>query len=257
MDLVEAEAGAFEAGARHPWELARLTIARDLITRHVALAPGHTVLDVGCGDIFVVNSLAEHYPSARFLAVDSAFTPAVMATLSARARANVSLADALDRLPVAAPPALILLMDVIEHVPDDRAFLRDVLERTRASAATRLLITVPSYPALMSDHDVFLGHYRRYTRATMRALLQDCGLAVVEDGHFFTSLAAARAIQVLKNRVRPPKTQTGVGRWEGGDSLGRIIAAILTLDARTGVALHRLGLRVPGLSNFAVCRRLP
>jgi hypothetical protein len=258
MDLVEAEAGAFDAGPRHPWERARLSVAGDLIARHVRFTAGSTVLDVGCGDIFVVDSLADRYPAVRFLAVDSAFTDAMMAKLAARARANVSIAASLERVTLTAPPALILLMDVIEHVADDRGFLQDVLAQTRLDAATRLLITVPSYPALMSDHDAFLGHYRRYTRATLRALIEDAGLTIVEDGHFFTSLAAARALQVIKNRVTPSAApQTGVGRWRGGDRLARAIAALLTFDARAGVSLHRLGLRIPGLSNFAVCRRSP
>jgi SAM-dependent methyltransferase len=258
MDLVEAAAGQFRSGQRHPWEGARLTVAADLIDRHVPFSPGDVVLDVGCGDIFVAEALAGRHPAVQFIAVDSAFTDALMQALAGRARSNVTLAASLDRVTLGVPPALILLMDVIEHVPDDRAFLREILDQAGLGPATRVLITVPSYPALTSDHDVFLGHYRRYTRASLRALVEATGLSIVEDGYFFTSLAAARGLQVVKSRIAPSSVeQTGVGRWRGGAMLTRIVVAALTLDARLGIALHRLGLRVPGLSTFAVCRRLP
>lgn len=65
--------------------------------------------------------------------------------------------------------ASIGMFDVIEHIDDDRGFLR---------AATQLIpvggmayFSVPCHPWLWSRADVVSGHFRRHTTATLRALL--------------------------------------------------------------------------------------
>src|SRR5262245_39661800 len=84
MDLVEARARGFEAATRHPWEPARLAVIDQLIRRNVNLAAGSIVMDIGCGDTFVVESLAARYGTAQFFAVDSAFTGDLLAHYRAR-----------------------------------------------------------------------------------------------------------------------------------------------------------------------------
>jgi SAM-dependent methyltransferase len=71
---------------------------------------------------------------------------------------------------------LIGLFDVLEHIPDDREFL----ERARSALGEngRLAITVPAMPFLWSNHDVTHHHYRRYTRKTLRTVLEDAGYAI-------------------------------------------------------------------------------
>lgn len=77
---------------------------------------------------------------------------------------------------------LVLMMDVIEHVADDRALVRDYVEK--APAGSHFVITVPAFMWLWSPHDVFLEHYRRYTLAEVEAVLRDTGLSI-EHGHYF------------------------------------------------------------------------
>src|SRR5437867_5246281 len=149
MDLIEARARGFEAAVRHPWERARLALVRRLIARHVTLEPGAVVLDIGCGDTFVVEALARAYPVAQFYAVDSAFTDDLIETFRARLSvSNVSLFASLDAVPLTTPASLVLLMDVIEHVPDDVEFVGAVCRGRHVDAQTRLLITVPAYQSL-------------------------------------------------------------------------------------------------------------
>ena len=130
MDLVEAQARGFESVVRHPWEQARLSLVHRLIQRHASLGPGDVVFDIGCGDTFVAEELARRYPGVQFNAVDSNFTEDVINTLRTRLTVpNVSLFASLDSVPVSKPAALVLLMDVIEHVADDAAFLGGICQR--------------------------------------------------------------------------------------------------------------------------------
>ena len=144
--------------------------------------------------------------------------------------------------------AVVLLMDVMEHVPDDRAFLDDVVSRRFVSGNTRFVITVPSYEWLFSSHDRLLGHYRRYSTATLTRQIQAAGLAVAEQGRFFATLLPVRAVQTLRERIFSPSAApaTALTTWRGGEIVARAIAAVLAIDARVLMALGRAGIKVPG-----------
>jgi trans-aconitate methyltransferase len=237
-----------------------LSAVRALIDRHAPLEPGDVVLDVGCGDAFVVEELARRYPGVHFHGVDPGLTHEVIGQIRGRlAGARISLHASLDD--VEAVPIesvdVVLLMDVMEHVPDDRAFLHDVCSRRFISGDTRFVITVPAYPWLFSSHDRLLGHYRRYSAPLLERQIEAAGLTVTDRGRFFASLLPLRALRTVLERafkVRPPAA-TGLTAWRGGEMVARVIAAALAVDARVSMVLGRAGIRVPGLSNFAVCRK--
>lgn len=260
MDLLEARARGFDTGSRHPWERARVELAVRLLERHVALGSGATVLDIGCGDLFVVEELARRYPRARFYAVDSGFTDELIGRYRERlAAANVSLFARLDALPLAQPVAVVLLMDVVEHIADDRGFLYDLRDQPWIGHDTRWLFTVPSYQWLYSEHDRFLGHHRRYSLRGLHGLLSAARLTPLESGYWFTSLLAVRALQVARERLRgkAKATTTDLAAWRGDELTTERLTRILTLDGSLGLRLSELGvgLRVPGLSCFAICRK--
>jgi SAM-dependent methyltransferase len=77
---------------------------------------------------------------------------------------------------VGEPLDSIVAMNVIEHIDDDVAAMRDL------SAALvpggRLVIWVPGYPQLYGDFDRKVGHFRRHTPDTMRAHVEQAGLQV-------------------------------------------------------------------------------
>jgi hypothetical protein len=257
VDLLEARARGFEAVTRHPWERARVALTRRLIARHAPIAPGAAIVDIGCGDTFVAETLAREYPHAQFYAVDSAFTDELIATFRGRLTTpNVSLFPSLDDVPLSRPAALVLLMDVVEHIADDRGFLDGLRVRASIGPDTRWLITVPSYDWLFCEHDRFLGHHRRYSIGRLRALLSSVKLTTLESGYWFTSLLAIRTLQVARERLvgAPTGETTDLAAWQGSERAAKSLAAILTLDGGLGLSLSRIGLRLPGLSSFAICR---
>ena len=162
----------------------------------------------------------------------------------------------LDELRLERPAALVLLMDVVEHVPDDAGFLRDISTRAWVDGRTRVLLTVPSYAWLFSNHDRFLGHYRRYSTGTLRRVLTDSRLSTIDSGYLFASLLPARLAQIVGERVfRMGREPVGLSAWRRERLVTSSIAAALTLDGRIGLALRRVGVGLPGLSTFAICRK--
>jgi len=79
--------------------------------------------------------------------------------------------------------AIVLLMDVLEHVPDDRQFLRSVVGRCRGR--NPVFITVPALDSLWSDKDEFLGHYRRYSLASLGAVAAASNVTITRAYYLF------------------------------------------------------------------------
>jgi trans-aconitate methyltransferase len=261
MDLLEARHRGFTAGIRHPWELARVEVVTNLITRSMTLRPGAAVLDIGCGDTFVAEQIAARFPEASVYAVDTAFTEESIAHYREQLKGQRvfvsssidALAPSLDR-----PVSLVLLMDVLEHIADDRGFLSTLLAHPAISAETRLIVTVPAYQSLFCSHDTILGHYRRYSNAELRRMLEDAGLTVLDIGYFFASLVPMRIARVVKERMLKMEDDTGTTglvTWSGGAGQTAAITRLLMTDAWISTALKRIGITLPGLSNYAVCRK--
>lgn len=64
---------------------------------------------------------------------------------------------------------LVVAYDVLEHIPDHDAAVREVHRILRPDGT--FLIAVPCDPRLWSAHDVAVDHVRRYTRGTLSELL--------------------------------------------------------------------------------------
>jgi hypothetical protein len=255
MDL--SEAADAPPAQRHPWEIARLWVLRRLIRTDVRIQAGDVVIDIGCGDAYVVGEVARAFPSAQFFGVDSALTDEAIRTRQQTLPPNVRLYRELDAIPqLGRCAALILLMDVIEHIEDDDAFLVELRSRPIVGGDTRFLVTVPAYQSLFCAHDVFLRHFRRYSNRQLRDRLEHAGLHVLEIGYFFTSLLPLRVLQVLRERASAPVETTGtdLSTYNGGRFITAVVSRLLIADAFGTLALQKLGVRVPGLSNFALCR---
>jgi SAM-dependent methyltransferase len=95
---------------------------------------------------------------------------------------------------------LICMFDVLEHVEKDRQSLK--LLATRLNAGGRILITVPAYPWMWTEHDVVLHHYRRYTRRTLSTVIDGAGLKLNRLTNFNTLLfPAAVAARLLASAI--------------------------------------------------------
>lgn len=78
------------------------------------------------------------------------------------------------------------LFDVLEHMDDDRAFLRSIHALLKDNGT--LYMTVPAYPWLWSGEDNMAGHIRRYTRASLSSVVELDGFEVVYASYIFRFL---------------------------------------------------------------------
>jgi SAM-dependent methyltransferase len=76
----------------------------------------------------------------------------------------------------------VVALNVIEHIADDVGALRSVAGMLRGSG--RAVILVPALPGLFGSLDLALGHYRRYTRTSLRGQMQKAGFRVERAFYF-------------------------------------------------------------------------
>ena len=120
-----------------------------------------------------------------------------------------------------------------------------------------LIITVPAFPFLYSRHDAYLAHYRRYGRKQLVRLITDSNLFCIRSGYLFLSLLPIRLAEVLWERITDGERERsrGVGGWASGKLLTLVATAILRCENRLSMFLNSLGVRIPGLTVWAVCRK--
>lgn len=210
-----------------------------------------SILDVGCGDGFVGESLRAMFGARLLVGVD-VHLPAADCGIS-HGPGYVVERHAAAHLVGERRFDLVLALDVIEHVADDRALIDQAIMR-RTTRGGLVLITVPAFQALFSDHDRALQHFRRYNTDQLRQVLSAAGLDVLDDGYVFASLLLPRAGAVASERLGwHRRSEHGAASWQGPSWLARTIAAVLTVDAKALFAAGRLGIRVPGLTAWALC----
>jgi SAM-dependent methyltransferase len=93
------------------------------------------------------------------------------------------------------------LFDVIEHVADDEALLREVHRILRPNAVVAM--TVPSYQWMWSAEDELAGHHRRYTLGRLRTVLSRSSFDIRYQTYFFAALTVpVFALRSLPHRLR-------------------------------------------------------
>lgn len=78
------------------------------------------------------------------------------------------------------------LFDVIEHIEDDAAFLKNI--HSLMIPGGKLYATVPAYNFLWSAEDVYAGHFRRYTIDSICDVLRKAEFQIEYATYFFSFL---------------------------------------------------------------------
>jgi hypothetical protein len=260
MDLKEAQLTNYVAPLRHPWELARVEVVFTLLKKQPELfGRKQTALDIGCGDVFLVEQLWYKMHNMEFIAIDTGFTDEILEAYNNRFAKNNIAIKVFKTLDGAFSEGehnitLVLLLDVIEHIDNDVEFLRQIQDHPGVDSDTIFLITAPAYQSLYSSHDRFLKHHRRYNISTLESTTTVAGLTSLRKGYFFSTLLPFRIGQVLLEKITKPSRVKGIGDWKGIRQIDALLKQILVVDFRITNALHRIGIRVPGLSSYIVCK---
>lgn len=172
----------FQFESNHWWFAERRRLLRFLLQRFL---PDHgaKILDVGCGTghhLLYVQRLG--YQAAQGIER----SPLAYAFCKQLGLQHVVQGDA------AATPYgdgqfdAVLVLDVLEHLPDDNAGMREIWRILKPGGL--VILTVPAFHFLWSRHDKILEHYRRYRLRDVETLAKRQHFSVEHSSYFFCAI---------------------------------------------------------------------
>lgn len=170
----------------HWWFHARREIIFALLEKFCPSLESLSVVDIGTG----TGSLLEEFEKRGIRATghDSSELAVEMAASSSRLKVELKkMPD--DYQTARAEFDVVLLLDVLEHIEDDRKALEAALQVLKPGGI--LFCTVPAYPGMWSTYDDFCHHFRRYEKKDLENLMRAEGLnqvKVMKVSHFCTLL---------------------------------------------------------------------
>jgi len=172
------------------------------VIQGLCLPANPNILDLGCGDGLFFGRLAEFGGTIEGLESDPSL---VSRETAERYRIHVGPLDA-----SFAPNkrfALILMLDVLEHLPNPKESLKQAVELLEPGG--RLVMTVPAFRCLWTNHDDLNHHFTRFTKPSLANIAKFAKLRIDRCQYFFhwlvpLKLAVRLKEQLIQSQPKPP-----------------------------------------------------
>jgi hypothetical protein len=235
---------------RHPWEISRRDVLFKLLYSSKIKFPVKRIVDIGGGDAFIINEIYKQNLAEEYFTIDTAYSPEITSQLKLNYGDNPiqyvqNLADYLANYP-AEENVLFLCMDVLEHLEKEDEILRHLTQKNN-----QFLFAVPAFQSVFSNHDVLLGHYRRYNLKQLERVLNQHDFQIQDKGYYFTSLLLVRWLESIFNKNK----KASIDNWTGSVLKTKIITTVLKMDFGFTHLLQKFGIRIYGLSCYCICKK--
>ena len=185
-----------ELDQQHWWYRARRQVLAALIRRKARPPAGGRLLEIGCGTGHNLEMLSE-FGQLDALELDD----------TARAVAEKRLGRPVMDSPLpelrGVPQRtydLVAALDVIEHIDDDEASIASIA--TLLKPGGKVVMTVPAHEWMWSAHDVVSHHKRRYSKRSLKKLVEGSPLRLEAMGYLNSLLLPAAIAERLASKAR-------------------------------------------------------
>lgn len=132
--------------------------------------------DVGSGSAVFSQELSKLYSESKFNLIDINYTSQQISESNTQMKYTKNIE----------PADIFLLTDVLEHIENANDFFKQICDFGKENDL--VIITVPAFMQLWSGHDVFLKHFRRYTKKSLINELQDMPIEILEIKYLYQTL---------------------------------------------------------------------
>ena len=235
---------------RHPWEISRRDVLFKLLHSSKIKFPLKRIVDIGGGDAFIINEIYKQNLAEEYFSIDTAYSSEITTQLKVNYGENPiqyvqNLTDYFTNYP-AEENVLFLCMDVLEHLEKEDEILKHLTQKNN-----HFLFAVPAFQSVFSNHDVLLGHYRRYNLKQLETVLTKQHFQIESKGYYFTSLLLVRGLERMFNKNK----KASIDNWTGSAFKSKLITTVLRLDFVLAQLLQKFGIRIYGLSCYCICKK--
>lgn len=239
---------------RHPWELSRTRKVTSVLNKIISsgIQDQHKFIDVGAGDMFFDFNWKKLYPKSVCYAVDIGYGPNChQKNESTSACLKFYSVDQIQDREF----DFALMLDSLEYFDDEVEYLNQLKQYIKINGY--LLLVVPAFSRLYSDHDRHAKLLRRYDFDELREIIEKVdGIEICYDQYFYFSLLLVRGFQKLfKIKIDPNEKLTTGWKYSEQHIISKMVVGILNIDFSLQTLLRKLGLRVPGLSILVLCKK--
>lgn len=185
----------FNLEMEHWWFQARKNIVLKLISRHIELKKNFKILDVGCGTGMMIEAIKNTF-QINAAGIDN--SPEAI-KFSKKRELNIFLSSAEKIEQKADSIDLIMALDLIEHIENDAASLKEFNRVLKKHGY--LILTVPAFNFLFSAHDAINEHRRRYRLKELGNKINLAGFKIIKISYYnsllFFPILAAKLIKKL------------------------------------------------------------
>lgn len=182
-DRFDRQERYFRLGEDYFWLSGQNTVVEQGLTPHLERVARETaprrprILDLGCGP---GNTLRGFARWGHVYGLDFSLDALAFARTKGVTRVFSGDSTALPIVPGSFD--CVLALDVLEHVADDDASLREIARVLRPGGI--FFFTVPAFMSLWRHHDEMYGHYRRYSKTEFDEKVRRAGLQMLSSSFF-------------------------------------------------------------------------
>jgi 2-polyprenyl-3-methyl-5-hydroxy-6-metoxy-1,4-benzoquinol methylase len=154
------------------------------------------ILEIGCGNGVVLNQL-----SKLGYKVDGCDLNEYALKMIKNHDGRVLLYNIFDKNPdLVGKYDCVILMDVVEHIIDDKLFLKSASEYLVDGGS--ILINVPAGSYLYGPYDKEVGHVRRYSKKQIDLLLNELGVVDIQSKYWALLLVPFAILRKIIHKFR-------------------------------------------------------
>ena len=181
---------------RHWWWRSRNELIVDKIRQLQPACGWKRILDIGCGDALFFDRLSEYGE------VEGVEPCAELVSPNNPHRNRIYVCPFDGNFRPGKQYSLILMLDVLEHLENPVGAMRHALDLLAPEGL--MIVTVPAFMVLWTNHDVLNHHYIRYTKRTFRKVARHAGFRPREERYLYHWTCPVKlGVHVMEGVIHP------------------------------------------------------